>query len=62
MGLGTTSFVLFLCAMFFVVLFSLEGYSDDGWDGVKHRRGSISGTFAIALLFLLIFIISFPLK
>ena len=60
MSLGTTSFILFLCAMFFVVLFSLEGFSDDGWDGVKQRKTSISGTFSIALLFLLIFVMTFP--
>ena len=60
MSLGSISFILFLCAMFFVVLFSLEGYSDDGWEGVKHRKISISGTFSIALIFLMLFVVSFP--
>lgn len=62
MSISSVSFVLFLCCMFFVVLFSLEGFSDDGIEGIKQRRVSISGTLSIALFFLMIFIFFFPAR
>lgn len=62
MSVSSVSFILFLCCMFFVVLFFLEGYSDDGIEGIKQRRVSISGTLSIALFFLILFIFFFPTR
>ncbi|NBK96947.1 MAG: hypothetical protein EOM50_02805 [Erysipelotrichia bacterium] len=57
MSFSSTMLILSMCLFFFVTLFTLEGFSDDGMEGIKLRAHSITGTLICAILTLILFFV-----
>lgn len=50
MSLSSICLILSMCSIFFVTLFTLEGYSDDGWQGIRYREKSIIGSLSCFII------------
>ncbi len=58
MSFSSAMLILSMCSFFFLILFVMEGISDDGAEGLRLRYRSISGSIGIALITLLMFFLT----
>lgn len=56
MSFSSMMLILSMCSFFFVTLFTMEGFSDDGLEGIRIRYKSISGSFFCAIITLVLFL------
>lgn len=57
MSFSSMMLIFSMCSFFFVTLFTMEGFSDDGIDGIKIRYRSISGSLICGIITLALFFI-----
>lgn len=57
MSFSSMMLILSMCSFFFVTLFTMEGFSDDGMEGIKVRYRSISGASICAVVTLALFFV-----
>lgn len=57
MSFSSMMLILSMCSFFFVTLFTMEGFSDDGIEGIKIRYRSISGSLFCGIITLVLFFI-----
>lgn len=58
MSFSSYMLIFAMCAFFFVSLFTLEGFSDDGMEGIKERYRSISGSLICFFITFILFYIT----
>lgn len=58
MSFSSAMLILSMCSFFFLILFVMEGISDDGAEGLRLRYRSISGSIGITLITLLMFFLT----
>lgn len=58
MSFSSAMLILSMCSFFFLILFVMEGISDDGAEGIRLRYRSISGSIGIALITLVMFFLT----
>lgn len=57
MSFSSMMLLLSMCSFFFVILFTLEGFSDDGLEGIRIRHQSIVSCLSCGLLTLALFLV-----